>query len=333
MSILYVNEDYALITVDSNYIKVQKNESSCRKIPIETLESINIFGKAQMSTQCIEECLKRGIYVAYYSKYGSYYGRLQPIENIMVERQRQQARLYNTKFAIDLAKIILHAKIKNQEVLLRRYARNKQIDISREILMLDVSADKLFKSEKLQEIIGHEGNAAKYYFKGLSNLVEPEFAFNGRSRRTPKDEFNAMISLGYSILMNEMYSKIENKGLNPYFGFIHRDKENHPTLVSDLIEEWRAIIVDSVVMSLINGHEIGLEHFYSNMDEPGCFLTKEGMKIFITKLEKKERTDTKYLSYIDYAVSFRRAIELQIGQLVKALEIGKATLYKPIRIR
>ena len=173
----------------------------------------------------------------------------------------------------------------------------------------------------------------KYYFKRLSKLVEPEFSFNGRSRRPPKDEFNAMISLGYSILMNEMYGKVENKGLNPYFGFIHRDKEHHPTLVSDLIEEWRAVIVDSVVMSLINGHEISLEHFYGDMEEPGCFLTKEGMKIFINKLEKKERTDTKYLSYVNYAVSFRRAIELQIVELVKALEMEDATLYKPIRIR
>ena len=173
----------------------------------------------------------------------------------------------------------------------------------------------------------------KYYFKRLSKLVEPEFSFNGRSRRPPKDEFNAMISLGYSILMNEMYGKVENKGLNPYFGFIHRDKEHHPTLVSDLIEEWRAVIVDSVVMSLINGHEISLEHFYGDMEKPGCFLTKEGMKIFINKLEKKERTDTKYLSYVNYAVSFRRAIELQIGELVKALEMEDATLYKPIRIR
>lgn len=70
------------------------------------------------------------------------------------------------------------------------------------------------------------------------------------------NEFNSMISLGYSILMNEVYCKIEMKGLNPYFGFIHRDAEKHPTLASDMMEEWRAVIVDATAMSMINGHEI-----------------------------------------------------------------------------
>lgn len=68
-----------------------------------------------------------------------------------------------------------------------------------------------------------------------------------------------MIGLGYSVLMNEIYGKIEEKGLNPYFGFMHRDAEKHPTLASDLMEEWRAVIVDATVMSIINGNEITKE--------------------------------------------------------------------------
>jgi len=74
-----------------------------------------------------------------------------------------------------------------------------------------------------------------------------------------------MIGLGYSVLMNEIYGKIEEKGLNPYFGFIHRDTENHPTLASDLMEEWRAVIVDATVMSIINGNEIQKDDFVKNI--------------------------------------------------------------------
>ena len=142
-----------------------------------------------------------------------------------------------------------------------------------------------------------------------------------------------MFSLGYSILMNEIYSKIELKGLNPYFGLLHRDAEKHPTLASDLMEEWRAVIVDATVMSLINGHEIQKEDFVCNQDEPGCFLTRSGLKSFLNKLEKKLQTEVRYLKYVDYAVSFRRAIFLQIEQLVKAIEKGDASLYEPIQIR
>ena len=112
--------------------------------------------------------------------------------------------------------------------------------------------------------------------------------------------------------MNEFYREIENKGLHPYFGFIHQDREKHPTLASDLMEEWRAVLVDSLVLSLVNGHEILEEHFCSDADQPGIFLTKEGMKIFIRKMEDKMRQEQHYLTYVDYRVSFRRAMELQV---------------------
>ena len=147
------------------------------------------------------------------------------------------------------------------------------------------------------------------------------------------NEFNSMISLGYSILMNEVYCKIEMKGLNPYFGFIHRDAEKHPTLASDMMEEWRAVIVDATAMSMINGHEIQKEHFNFSMDEPGCYLTRDGLKIYLNKLERKFQTEVRYLKYVDYAVSFRRGIFLQMEHLAKAIEEGNANLYEPITIR
>lgn len=147
------------------------------------------------------------------------------------------------------------------------------------------------------------------------------------------DEFNSMISLGYSILMNELYAVLELKGLNPYFGFLHRDKEKHPTLASDLMEEWRAVIVDSTAMSLINGHEIRKEHFILNGDEPGCFLTRTGLKIFLNKLNNKLQTKMKYLNYIDYPVTFRQGITFQVEALTKAISMEDDSVYKPIVIR
>lgn len=333
MSYLYVTENGAKISISENYVKVQYREDQYREIPVETLESISIFSKAQMTTQCTIECLKRGIPVAYYSKVGNYFGRLESTGHIHVERQRKQCELYDTMFALKLGKRILQAKIKNQEVVLLRYARNNNSDLSEEIKMMNISYHKLEDCKSIEQIIGYEGTAAKYYFQGLSKLVEPEFKFNGRSKRPPRDEFNSMLSLGYAVLMNEIYGKIQSKGLNPYFGFIHRDKEKHPTLASDLMEEWRAVIIDSVVMSLVNGHEIHTDDFYHDLYEPGYYLTNDGMKIFINKLEKKLHTDTKYLSYIDYPVSFRRAMELQMGKLVNAIEENEADLYQPVRIR
>lgn len=253
--------------------------------------------------------------------------------HINAGRQRMQSALYDTEFAVELGKRILSAKIKNQSVVLRRYEKSRNIRLEEEQKMLSICRGKIENSRRIEEIIGYEGQAAKFYFRGLSKCIEREFQFNGRSRRPPKDEFNSMISLGYSILMNELYCKIEMKGLNPYFGFIHRDAEKHPTLASDMMEEWRAVIVDATVMSMINGHEISKEDFVFNLEQPGCYLTKTGLKIYLNKLERKFQTEIRYLKYVDYPVSFRRGILLQMEQLTKAIEKGDASLYEPIVIR
>lgn len=333
MSYLYVNENGAVIGIEGNQCTVKYKDGMKKLIPIEVLEGITILGNSQITTSCTEECLKRGISVSYFSKGGSYFGRLQSTGHVNTERQRKQCQLYDTEFALELAKKIISAKLKNQSVVLRRYEKSRGLILQDEQKMLNICRTKLDKCISISEVIGYEGQGAKYYFAGLSKCVEEDFKFNGRNKRPPKDEFNSMLSLGYSILMNEVYSKIEMKGLNPYLGFIHRDAEKHPTLASDMMEEWRAVIVDSTVMSLINGHEIHKEDFYFSMDKPGCYLTKEGLKIFLNKLERKLQTEVQYLSYVDYSVSFRRAIFLQMERLCKAIESGNASTYEPIQIR
>lgn len=333
MSLLFVNENNATIGTEENRCYVQYADGLKKLVPIETLESITIMGHSQMTTQCVQECLKRGIPVSYFSKGGSYFGRLQSTGHINSERQRKQCLLYETEFAVEIAKSIIRAKLKNQMVVLKRYEKCENVSVSESLRLLHICRDKIANCKTIPEITGYEGQGAKLYFEGLSALIDHDFRFQGRSRRPPRDEFNSMISLGYSVLMNELYGKIEAKGLNPYFGFMHRDKEKHPTLASDMMEEWRAIIVDSTVMSMINGHEIHKEDFITDVDEPGCFLDRNGLKAFLSKLERKLQTEVRYLSYIDYAVSFRRGIALQLDQLVKAIEAGDASLYKPIEIR
>lgn len=333
MSLLFVNENNALIGIEENRCYVQYPDGLKRIVPIETLESITIMGCSQMTTQCVQECLKRGIPVSYFSKGGRYFGRLQSTGHINAERQRKQCDLYETDFAVGLAKNIVRAKLKNQAVVLKRYEKSRQIPVSESLKMMQICREKIEKCQSIPEITGYEGQGAKAYFDGLSALIDSDFRFRGRNRRPPRDEFNSMISLGYSVLMNELYGKIEAKGLNPYFGFMHRDKEKHPTLASDMMEEWRAVIVDSTVMSMINGHEIHKEDFMIDVEEPGCFLTRSGLKTYLSKLEKKLQTEVRYLSYVDYAVSFRRGISLQLDMLVKAIEADDASIYKPIEIR
>ena len=131
--------------------------------------------------------------------------------------------------------------------------------------------------------------------------------------------------------MNELYGAAEGKGLNVYAGFLHRDRERHPTLASDLMEEWRSVIIDSMVMSLVNGREVSTKGF--TVTDNGVFLDDKAFKIFIKKYETKMRTETKYLSEHKGSVSYRRALWLQTSALAKAIDNTDETLYTPIYIR
>lgn len=336
MSYLYVCEQGASIGFADNRFQVKYKDGLLKSIPSEVLEVIEVFGKVQITTQCMEECLKRGINILFYSTKGAYFGRLISTNHINVQRQRKQAKLgENEEFKRKLSKKLIDAKIKNQIVILRRYARTRELDIQQPIAEMQYMGSKVNSdyTKEIEQIMGYEGRAARIYFQTLGKIIEPEFAFQGRTRRPPLDPFNSLISLGYSIILNEIYGKLEGKGLNPYFGFMHKDREKHPTLASDLMEEWRAVLIDATALSLLNGHELNKDHFYTNIDEPGIFLDKDGFKTFIQKLENKFRTKSRYLSYIDYSVSFRRAIDLQINQLVKAIENETADEYSPIIIR
>lgn len=334
MSVIYISNPQTRLSLEKNRITATYEDGSKTSFPIASVESISFLTKAHITVACMEECLKLGIPVSFMTRGGHYLGRLLSSGHVDAELQRAQCELYNTDFSLNFSKIIISAKIKNQLTVLRRYAKSKHIDISEPRRNICLYISKIPYAQNLSELMGYEGQCAKLYFAGMALCIDEKFKFNGRNRRPPKDPFNSLISLGYTILMNEIYNEIENRGLNPYFGFMHQDHEKHPTLASDLLEEWRAPLIDSLAMSLINGHELSEEHFVlGTIEKPGCFLTKEGLKIYLKKLEKKLQTKVNYLSYAPYPVTFRRAIALQTARLAKAISEGDASVYEPLIIR
>lgn len=269
--------------------------------------------------------------MSYFSKGGKYFGRLMSTGHINAARQRKQASLYHSKFAMELSREIVIGKLHNQSTVLYRYGTSSKTDVTKYRNMLMIMQKKVLECDDQAKIMGYEGLGARAYFSGLNCCIDKDFHFTGRSKRPPKDKFNSLISLGYSILMNEIYCKIESKGLNPYMGFIHQDAEQHPTLASDLMEEWRAVIVDSVAMSMINGHEIHINDFEEGEDG-GIYLTGNGLKLFLNKMEKKMETRNTYLEdRLNH--TFRGAMDIQLNKLVQAIENTDATIYTSLKIR
>ena len=132
--------------------------------------------------------------------------------------------------------------------------------------------------------------------------------------------------------MYDIYTALSNEGLHPYFGFLHAMKNRHPALASDLMEEWRAVIVDAMTLSLVHHHEIKLEHFSPAEDEdtPGIFLTREGRAIFLRAYEKKMRATNLYSGG---KRSYRNTLAHQARQYAQALMAENADIYEPVRLR
>ena len=164
MSVLYIVENGAILGVEANRLKIKYKDGHLRSLPIETLEGITLLGKNQLTTQCMEACMIKGIPVSFFSKGGRYFGRLMSTGHVKAELQRKQSALYDTEFAVDLSKRLVIAKINNQITVLRRYAKSRNKDVDQNVFNMQNSKKNVWNVSSIPEIIGYEGTAARSYF-------------------------------------------------------------------------------------------------------------------------------------------------------------------------
>lgn len=336
MACLYVTEQGAVIRARGGKIIVNCRDGLERSMPEELVESIVIFGNVQMEMSAQKKCLEKGITTSILSTKGKYFGRLISTSFVNASRLKKQVYFSDQKDAcIAFARKTLEAKVHNQMVLIRRYARTSttQIDLEGTANQFRRYQNKILEGRSIEEIMGYEGSAARLYFSLLSELVHSDFKFSGRSKRPPKDAFNAMLSLGYTIVFYELYAELENHGLNPYIGFVHQIKEHHPILVSDMLEEWRAPIVDATVMKLVQGNEIHISDFTKDEETEAVILNSAALQTLVKALEEKMRSSIHYLSYLKDPISFRRAIWWQAKSLAHCVDEQDMSGYDPLRIR
>jgi CRISPR-associated protein Cas1 len=266
-----------------------------QEVQLPLLEQVLIFGKSQMTTQAIRECLLRDIPIAYLSRMGYCYGRTMAIGRGYRQLGRYQQGLSGLERLL-IARELVRAKIMNGRVLLMRQVRNRSIEGLDGVLRnLHYLAERALAVEDVQALVGVEGAAAACYFEGFGLcLSNPDFQFLGRVKRPPSNPVNAMLSFGYMVLWNHLLSLIELQGLDPYSAFLHQDSERHPALASDALEEFRAPIVDSLVLYLINGGMMNVVHDFEFRDG-GCFLNESGrrkyLKAFVMRMEEGIKND------------------------------------------
>ena len=334
---LYIYDQGSLLDYVNDTLILTYDHKRNRKKEISTknLDRIIIFGDVQLTVSCIQNALKNNIPVTFLSNEGSYFGSLEPTNYVDIKRQKLQfKKSEDNDFCLALSKIFVKAKIKNQRTLLfseNSSAKEPAASIySTRILTLLNDVDKAQSIEELNSIIEKMNT---FYFTGLSYFLGDDFNFTTRVKMPPKDPFNSMLSFGYTLLIYEIQNIILSKGLNPYIGFFASDEEGIPCLCSDLMEEWRTILVDSLAFKLLKTKKLTLNDFVTNEKTGAVFLKKEARNIFVNEFGELLKKETGNIIGISNKISYRRAIEYQIHLLIEALESDSPEKYIPFQIQ
>lgn len=301
-----------------------------REMPFATVESISVFGQAQLSTQLIRECIAHDVPILYYSDDGHYFGKVESFDRIDPMRHKMQVYASDDPvFSLEVARSIVDAKVRNSLTYLL-YRSDLCVFTEEELQPITHSIQGIQECASIDELMGYEGNAARAYFLCLSRLLPDEFAFKGRSARPPKDPFNSMLSYGYSIYFRTIIGSIERMGLHPYFAFLHQLKFGHAALASDLIEAFRAPVIDAAIVEFARSGDICVDDFYRN--DAGAIYMKRGVaKELASRLSDLALEKRSYYLHFDdrRKYGFRVALDIMLRSLIQAIEKRNPSLYLP----
>lgn len=325
---MYVTEQGAILGKKNNNITVKIGDN-IQIYNIMEISSISLFGNIQISTQLMHELFKRNIPVCYYSMSGWFDGMSISNFNKNGELRLKQYSVHNDEFkSLFIARSIVAGKIKNSRTLIRRNNKTKNPKV---LEALNNCIAEAKKAKNTAELLGIEGLAARIYFENFNNLLSPDldFEFQNRNRRPPKDPLNAMLSYIYSIIVKDITVHIISVGLDPYIGFFHTMKYGKPSLALDLMEEYRSIIGDSVVISLVNNKIIGKNDFIYSGNSVA--ISGNAKKKFLNYYENRMNTLIKHPVF-GYTISYRRTMEVQARLLARVIS-GELKEYIPMYTR
>jgi CRISPR-associated protein Cas1 len=328
---LYIQEQGAQIRVEGELIIVRRQAGAAIEVRLPMLSQVMVLGNVQITTQAIRALMERDIPLTYFTYGGWMYSRVRGLSSKNVELRVAQVRAaMDPQFCLKVARGLVVGKVKNSRTMLRRNA----IGVTAQALSeLDQLAYKAERAEALESLLGLEGTAARTYFgeftRMLKSKVEPAFELDGRNRRPPRDPVNAMLSFAYSLLTKEFAVTLETVGLDPMLGFYHQTRFGRPSLALDLMEEFRPIVADSVVVGVVNNGVLKPDDFV--VAPTGVAIASAGRKKFIEAYERRMDQLVTHPVF-GYRISYRRVIEVQ-ARLLGRLLLGEIEAYPSFRTR
>jgi CRISPR-associated protein Cas1 len=345
---LYLNTPGLRVGRKDEILTVKDGDESLDEVRLKDVSHVALFGNIQITTQAIQALCDAEIPVTYFSGGGWFYGLTHGhgLKNVFL-RIEQFRLASDPETCLRMARTFVYGKIRNHRTLLMR---NHTDAPATALTRLKSAAANALKAASLEELLGIEGAAAAAYFEQFQGMLRPadpndddipgaedlgprpkplSFEFHARHRRPPTDPVNAMLSLAYSVLSKDCTIAAAAVGFDPYVGFYHKPRFGRPAMALDLMEEFRPLIAESVVLTAINNRMVTPDNFVSAGQAVN--LTPAGRKKFFLAYEQRMSSLLTHPLF-DYKISYRRALELQARILAKALT-GEIPEYVPLLTR
>jgi len=351
MATLYLTEQYSVVKIEGEALRVQfpaervsKRAGKVVRVPLAKVEQVMVLGDITLTTPALHALLERRIAVHYLSARGRSYGALTADwgKNSSV-RLAQYALFGDVTRRFMIAQQCVAGKLLNMRTTLLRYARSREESAElqeaartirgclRAITRLSVpnEVDLADRMHGFGPLLGLEGSASAAYYSVFASLLKGEWGFAGRVKRPPTDPINALLSFGYTVRTNQIVSLVHAVGLDPGLGVLHQPGFGKPALALDLIEAFRPIIVDSVIITMVNTGQITVKDFDA---EVGAYRLKDdARRAFLEKLAVRLSERVQHPVF-GYQTSYRRCIELQARLFAKYAQ-GEIPQFVPFTVR
>ncbi len=334
---LVVQSQLARIGKEGETLKISDEEKGDQRVRLIDVSDVALFGNVSITTPALAALMEREIPVTFHSHGGWFRGMAQGVGHRNVEIRTAQYRLsFDETACLRFARELVAAKITNQRTILRRNWRG--VPEERQVVLdrLSASRKSVGGAATPAALLGLEGDAAAVYFRAFAGLISPPgdppakaegglapFRFDARNRRPPTDPVNAMLSLAYAMLTRHLTITLASVGFDPYRGFYHAPRYGRPALALDLMEPFRPIIADSVVLSAINTGEVGPGDFV--VAATGTALTQAGRRRFVEAFERRLSQETTHPIF-GYQLSMRRMLVMQ-ARLLSRFLLGELPAY------
>lgn len=297
LNILYVTTPETYLGKEGECVSVRLDGTSPRRIPIVNLQGIICLGRVSVSPYLMAHCAGKGVSITYLTETGRFLASVQgEVRGNVLLRREQYRWADDPARSASVARFILKGKLANARTVLRRGAREARDEAlsARLTQAADTQSAALTRLDRetgVDGLRGVEGDAAGAYWTAFDALIlndDPAFRFGGRNRRPPRDAVNCLLSFVYTMLAHDVRSALEGVGLDPYVGFLHRDRPGRASLALDLEEELRACLGDRLVLSLINRRQVAPSGFRT-LDSGAVIMDDDTRKTVISAWQERKK--------------------------------------------